>query len=113
MEADILGLMHKPNKDWEERAEELCHPSLFPTACMIAGSVWDSLSDTEKERIKYKSELVQEWASYMMAGMMKGVLKYDTDAYGVEKWMAQLIGEGADQSNYQILLADAFRRGQV
>jgi len=56
--------------------------------------------------------LVEEWASYMAAGMLKGTIKYETDEYELKTWMAHVIGEGSDQSCYQILMFDKWRRDE-
>ena len=37
-----------------------------------------------------------------------GTIKYATDNYDLKQWFAHLIGEGADQMNYQMLLFQAW-----
>ena len=104
--ADVTGLMVKPIPNWQPRVDALCHPEQFHVH--IEFSNWDKLTITERKRLATKLEMVEEFASYMAAGMLKGTIKYPLDGYSLAQWIAHLIGEGADQANYQILLANAF-----
>ena len=105
---DITGTMHQSIPDWQPRVEALCKPERFEVSINPDYMTCQSLTEEERERLRWKLKLVERFASYMAAGMLKGTLKYSTDAYGVDKWMAHLLGEGADQANYQLLLANDY-----
>ena len=110
---DITGLMATPITNWEPRVKELCRPDNFrvyidPTAALAV-----ELSDRERTRLRRKLELVERYAQYMAAGMLKGTLKYPGDGYTLEQWVAHVVGEGADQSNYVVLMFDAWEREQA
>jgi len=105
---DVAGTMAKPRADWQARVEELCKPENF-RAYVLSG-LYNELSGEERMHLRHHLNLVEEWAKYMAAGMLKGVLKYDTQQRPVEQWMAHMVGEGADQSCYQMLLFDEWRK---
>ena len=107
-EVDILGTQAQSLPGWEERAKDLARYELFkvsinPNATLLAG-----LTEDEKKRLFKKLRLVSNAARYMAAGMVKGTIKYATDSYDLKQWFAHLIGEGADQMNYQMLLFQAW-----
>ena len=106
---DITGLMVKPKLGWELRCKELAIPNFFFVEVGMHEPLLSELTNDELERLLPKIELVKEAARYMLAGMVKGTLKYDADDLDVDTWMAHLLGEGADQMNYQMLLANAWR----
>ena len=111
-EVDILGTQAQAIPNWEERAKDLARYDLFkvtinPNAFLLAG-----LSEEEKKRLFKKLRLVSNAARYMAAGMVKGTIKYATDSYELKQWFAHLIGEGADQMNYQMLLFQAWYKEQ-
>jgi len=110
--ADITGLMVKPKKGWEKRTEKLAKPEHFWLSIGLDKALYEGLTTEEMTRLKTKLELVRQAASYMAAGMVKGTVKYSYDNYSIAQWMAHVIGEGADQMNYQILLADAFAKSR-
>lgn len=105
----VAGTMVKPRKGWEKRVEKLCDPEYWFVELSLRTDVADKLSKEEWDRLEKKLHMVQRFAAYMAAGMLKGTLKYSNDDYSLETWFAHLIGEGADQANYQILLENAFR----
>ncbi len=111
---DITGLMVKAKKGWEKRGARLAKPEYFQISIGIdpALRTQTGLTQDEQKRLRIKLELVREAASYMAAGMVKGTIKYEHDNYDVKTWMAHVIGEGADQYNYEILLANAFAKNQ-
>ena len=111
-EVDITGTMAKPVDNWQERVEALCKPENFLVTINGSSDVADALSPEELGRLLKKLKLVARYTQYMAAGMLKGTIKYPDDGYTLDKWMAHLIGEGADQSNYSILLADAYYKGR-
>jgi len=107
---DITGLMVKALKGWEKRTEKLAKPKYFWVSIGLDKSLYRGLTVKEMRRLKVKLELVRQCTSYMAAGMVKGTVKYSRDNYSIGQWMAHVVGEGADQMNYQILLADAFEK---
>lgn len=108
MNSNITGLQVKPVSGWEQRVEQLCKPEYFSDRLEPTLHLLSRLSDDEWKRLEPKLVLVRQAAKIMAAGMLKGTLKYSTDDYTIETWMAHLIGEGADQLNYQLLLVDAY-----
>jgi len=107
---DITGLMVAATPGWEARVKKLARPEFFTAVINISDSMIAKLSNAERGRLFKKLLLVTQAAEYMAAGMVKGTIKYPTDDIPVEQWMAHVVGEGADQFNYEILLADAFFR---
>lgn len=110
--ADITGLMVKAKPGWEKRAKALARPGYFFFSVGIRDLVRKGLTTNEYKRLQNKLDLVLEAASYMAAGMVKGTVKYSKDNLSIATWMSHVIGEGADQMNYQILLADAFAKSK-
>jgi len=104
---DITGLMVEATPGWEARVKELCKAENFGVSIYTAG-LHGKITEEERTRLLKKLKLVERAASYMAAGMLKGTIKYPTDDVPLEQWVAHVVGEGADQMNYQILLADAF-----
>ena len=109
IKADITGLMVKPKLGWELRCKELALPDFFSVGVVMREPLLSELTNDELERLLPKIELVKEAARYMLAGMVKGTLKYDADNLDIDTWMAHLLGEGADQMNYQMLLVNEWR----
>lgn len=101
---DITGTMVKAQPDWQERAEHLCRLEHWTVEVIPSPELWDQLSHVEMARMNKKITMVKEFVKCQLAGMVKGTIKYARDDWSVEQWMAHLIGEGADQANYQILL---------
>ena len=104
---DITGLMVEATPGWEARVKELAKPAHFVVDIYPIG-LSGKITDEEFSRLHKKLKLVAEAATYMAAGMLKGTIKYPTDDLPLDTWMAHVIGEGADQMNYQILLAHSF-----
>ena len=109
---DITGLMVKAKPGWEKRAKELAKPEYFFIGIGVKAQLRGRLTVKEYNRLEKKLLLVREAATYMAAGMVKGTVKYPKDDLPVDTWIAHVVGEGADQMNYQILLADAFAKGK-
>ncbi|KKL28740.1 hypothetical protein LCGC14_2372140 [marine sediment metagenome] len=112
--ADITGLMVQAKPGWEKRTKELARPEHFAISIDISPvlTMYKGLTKKELTRLRAKLELVREAATYMAAGMVKGTVKYPKDDLPVSTFMAHVVGEGADQMNYQILLADAFAKSK-
>ena len=108
--ADITGLMVQAKPGWEKRTKELAKPEFFWIDIGLDPELVEGLSKKEHKRLVKKLLLVREAATYMAAGMVKGTVKYEHDNNDVATWIAHVVGEGADQMNYQILLANAFVR---
>ena len=96
----------EPIEGWEERTKELAKPELWVVAIHPMYELRQKFTPEEWERMLPKITMVEEFVKYMMAGMVKGTVKYSGDTWTTERWMAHLISEGADQANYQILLLD-------
>jgi len=109
---DITGLQAKAIKDWQERVEQLAKPEFFKVKITPSMELLNSLSEAEKPRLFEKLNLVSEYVTYLCAGMVKGTVKYATDQHELKQWMAHVVGEGADQSNYTMLLFNAWRLQQ-
>ena len=109
---DITGLMVEATPGWEARTKELVKPEYFTATISISDSLMANLSSNERGRLLNKLLLVTQATEYMAAGMLKGTLKYPTDDVPLEQWVAHVVGEGADQFNYEILLADKFFKGR-
>lgn len=105
----VTGTMVTANPGWEARAKSMCDPGNWSIEVTAHKDL--QLSDEEWTRLEPKIALVLEAAQYMLAGMVKGTIKYPTDDYDLKTWFAHLIGEGADQMNYSLLLANAFNKG--
>lgn len=112
MEDKILDSMQKPIPNWVERVETWARPEHIQCSINVDLDLRLEFSDDEYERFKIKKAYVEKFAAYMAAGMVKGCLKYTSDDWTVESWMGHLIGEGADQANYQILLYEAWLKDQ-
>jgi len=106
---DITGTMQKPKADWQARVEELCTPLNFDAHIRCFFNVSVKLSEDEHKRLYKKLDLVREWAIYMAMGMLKGTLKYEEEA-NLEQLVSHVVGEGADQACYEMLMFDAWRK---
>lgn len=108
-EADVvMGTHVKSNEGWQERAKVLCDPN---NISVTVDCDFDALTVEERRRLEPKLAIVERLAGYMVAGMIKGTVKYPTDDYTLSDWMKSLIGEGADFLNYIGLTEAAFRGG--
>lgn len=108
--ATVTGTQNGANPGWQERAERLCRPKNWTVQILPNQTLYEGLTTAEWEQVQRYIALVAEGARYMMAGMVKGTIKYPVGTEPMEYWLDHLIGEGADQMNYQLLLADAARR---
>ena len=106
---DTLGVNQEHRPNWMERAERLARPELFHAEVNLRRELWSYLSPQEQATLHHHLDLIQQWAKYMAAGMMKGVLKYDGRPRPVDDWMSNLLGEAVDVANYQMLMYDAWR----
>lgn len=107
-EADITGTLHTVNNGWQERTKQLVHPDHFHVEIKPNQLLLDKLTTTERARLAGKILLVEEFASCMAAGMLKGTIKYPTDGYSLSGWFSSVLGEGADFANYIILAHKEF-----
>jgi len=115
--ADVTGLMVAAAPAWEQKVAYWCSPEWFVVepdergfSVRVTDELWNYLGPEQQERLTRKLALVAKAAGYMARGMLKGTLKYATDHYDVSQWVAHVVGEGADQFNYALLLADAYER---
>lgn len=107
---DITGTMSTPVPDWEIRTKQLAKPEFWYVEFKADAQLWHELSEEERTRLGKKMEMVAEAARWMLAGMVKGTVKYARDDWTMDRWMAHLVGEGADQMNYQLLLFNAYHQ---
>lgn len=105
---DVTGTMVKGIEGWQKRVEELAKPEYWDVSLAPRVEMTEQLSDDEFRRLAKKVKMVKEAVKWMLAGMVKGTVKYSSDDWTLERWMAHLVGEGADQMNYQILLFNKF-----
>ena len=102
----------KPNANWQERVAELCDPGLFGVDIYYYEN--GTLSAEEHKRLYDKLRLIESAARLMAAGMLKGVLKYPTDDYSLDTWLAHVEDDVvADGTNYLLLLIDKLRKEQA
>ena len=112
-DVNVTGTMVKPKDGWQERVDRLVKVENFKVFIdwsQTGVAVRDQLTVEERSRLARKLDLVEKFATFMAAGMLKGTLKYSTDNYSIDQWMAHLIGEGADQANYAALLFDSYTK---
>lgn len=102
MEADMTGQSLERNDGWEERVKELCKAENFSCRIAPCDIPFTSLSDEEWSRLRTKLLLIEQFACFMAAGMLKGTIKYPTDTWK-ERWQPNLFGETADMVNYLML----------
>lgn len=103
---DTTGLGTESVENWQELVKDIS-PEMFTVTINLKPEIAAKLTGTQLGRMRWKLELVEFGARAMAAGMLKGTLKYPTDDYSIDQWIGHLIGEGADQMNYQLLLANA------
>jgi len=109
---DITGSQAKAIEDWQKRVELLSKPEFFKVKINPSVDLLSGLTENERARLFTKLNLVSEYVTYLCAGMVKGTVKYATDQHELKQWMAHVVGEGADQSNYTMLLFNAWRLQQ-
>lgn len=107
---DVTGTMAKAQDGWQRRTEELAKPEFWDIVIIPSTEFWVNLTPEEQARMQPKINLVRDAAKYMLCGMVKGTVKYATDDWTLERWMAHIVGEGADQMNYQLLTFAAFHK---
>jgi hypothetical protein len=107
---DVTGTMAPALPGWQERVEQLAKVAYWEITVHALPELWDKLTPDEQTRLSIKMGMAIEATKYMLAGMVKGTVKYASDDWTLERWMAHLVGEGADQMNYQILLFNAFHK---
>lgn len=107
-EVDIAGTMATPIDNWQKRTEGLAKPEYWSVTAAPSVELWQALTLEERVRLDAKVEMVINATKYLLAGMVKGTVKYTSDDWTLDRWMAHVIGEGADQFNYQILMFNTF-----
>jgi hypothetical protein len=109
--AIVTGNIVGQNEDWQTRAKVLCSPDLWQVAANPSKDLFNGLTEVEIQRLEPKIQMVLRVSKFMLAGMVKGTIKYPTDQYSLETWMAHLLGEGADYLNYITLTLSSFNNG--
>lgn len=107
---EVMGIQSESNSDWQTRAKLMCDPNEWSIEIQPSDQLLDLLSADELRRMHTKVHLVMDFAQRMLAGMVKGTIKYPTDDYTFERWMSHLVSEQADQANYTILLEHAHQK---
>lgn len=102
------GVAH-PVPGWEKDISWVSD-SLFIVNVRPGLEVYDRLTDEQRKRLSKKLVLVERAARHLASGMLKGTLKYDSDDYTVQRWLAHVVDEGADLMNYYMLLAEAIKQ---
>ena len=97
---DITGRMIPQRDGWVSRVEALCKPEEWDVSCLPSTFLLNHLSAEEQRRLRVKIGIVERATRVMLAGMVKGTVKYSTDNYTMEQWMASVMGEGCDFINY-------------
>jgi len=110
MVENMIDLKNPVKPDWEERVKNLCKPKHWHVSVYPYSILWLSLTEEEKIRMKKKIEMVEEGVGYLLAGMLKGTIKYEKDNISLAEWMAHLLDEGADQFNYIMLALNRWRQ---
>ena len=101
--------MASPVPGWEKDISWVSD-NLFIVNVRPGLEVYDRLTNEQQKRLRKKLVLVERAAKHMAAGMLKGTLKYDSDDYTVQRWLAHVVDEGADLMNYHMLLAAALEQ---
>jgi hypothetical protein len=110
---ELISKKQVANLHWQERVEDWATPDHWTIGSITPSQLlYDELSPSEWARMLPKIEMVRMVAQYMLAGMVKGTMKYPTDVYTMEKWLAHIIDEGADQMNYQVLMYNTWLKEQ-
>lgn len=105
---DVTGTMAQGVENWQQRTEALAKPEYWGVDISMSEHLIVGLTTSEINRLEKKVAMVRDCAKYMLAGMVKGTVKYTSDDWTLERWMAHMIGEGADQMNYQLLLFNKY-----
>ena len=95
------------NKDWEARRDALCKPEHFIVGIIPSESLTYSLTSAEYARLIEKLELVKDFARQLAVGMLKGTIKYPSDDWSVDTWIAMEMDDTVDSINYRLLRAEA------
>lgn len=97
--------MNYINEGWEERFEVLGSVDYFgaDVYCHSHELKMLGLTGSELARLQYKLSLVESLAVRLATGMLKGVLKYNTDDLTPEEWTEHIFSESADLLNYLAL----------
>ena len=104
--------MPNVNPGWEERLATLKDPRSFSIA---VEPNWGNLRPAgltieEYKRLCPKLELVREFALKMAYGMLKGTLKYPTDDYSIEQWLAGEDDDTVDAVDWRLLRMNAMKK---
>ncbi len=81
----------------------------FDVHIEITSELAENLNDRELERLIQKMPLVEEAASRLAEGMLKGVKKYDSDDNTVLEWLDHAKDEAVDLVNYLHLLEERYK----
>lgn len=105
-----LDFLKGRNREMHDRIRELAVPENFPVNIRLELHRIQGLSNKEYGRLRRKMPLVEKAASKLVAGMVKGILKYDTDEWTVAQWLDYAEDEAIDLVNYMGLLRAALTK---
>lgn len=93
-----------PNLNWEQRLQQFKDEEIiniqFEYLC-------DGLSDEENARLEPLFDLAIEASKKLAYNMLKGVLKYKTEARPAREWVDYGIDDACDTVNYMYLIRAA------
>ena len=97
----VSGL--KIKSDWEERTKKLCGVDSFTAQISMTDWLMGLLTKEERDRTRIKLGKVEDLSKRLAVGMLKGSLKYTTDAHSDDEWDREIRDEMADFINYWLL----------
>lgn len=104
---------------WDEQLLELCVPASFKVNIMYEPSLLQKIAEagySQEElsgfldRMIPKLEIIEGLAAKQSAAMLKGTLKYRSDSWSIDDWVAYLLDDAGDGLNYAYLLAAQIER---
>ena len=96
--------MTKPS--WEHRLAEADKVG-YAAITLVPYEITRTLSEDEQRRLLKKELLVTAAAQRLIRGMLKGVLKYESDDISLEEWDEHIVDEASDLLNYVWLRREA------
>lgn len=103
------------NEGWEERLAtilDFLDLSVTVNTRVLSGRN-GGLTLEEWNRLGPKIKMVEEFAGHMAENMLKGTVKYTSDEYAVETWLAEEEDDTVDLVNYSLLRRDAMEQAEL
>lgn len=101
---DRIKAMRNPNhrmENWD--IEEECSIEV-DVSYFFSKDIDRALTEEQKDTLAHKRAIVERSAKRMMAGMIKGTLKYSRSDLTQEEWLNYVFDEGCDLQNFIGLL---------